>query len=467
MDEDSLERKRTLESELSETPFLLATNGLGDCFFRIPGDIYFLSPQLEMYFDENPNGWLLVAKYDDYVEQLEELDVKYQIRVSLKEQERDGHVSLPRPWNRRGSKWNPYVRGYNGFDPECSAEGLAFALKHPNPEKAAYIWNGILLPNKSRIAGVVEKSTRWDFTGIFESKTTMSRMGKLVCESAWLPDQYGSFVKPSELSLDDLPDDFRKDNDLANSLGMRTANVSIQDLLGRDDISDSDKRKLEFMKELDDEDCKFVEENIGLIREMREMKEQDVEQQIPGDYPPDLEDRFNRSGSSSGTGARVDGDFPESNPEDRHIDTEMDIGNPLDADERSEIRASRKWKVKNPKTRRFLYGQYMGHCQICDETFRKRDDDNYFEAVHFLRRTKGSWLDHPRNAICLCANHSKQFQFGELMTSNQSILDQIRMSEEGRGHDIFVELCWVPQTISFSADHIFELKAALEITESL
>ena len=53
----------------------------------------------------------------------------------------------------------------------------------------------------------------------------MSHVGRLVRKYCWLPDANGNFVKPSELSLEDLPDDFRKDADLAIALGMDTKQI--------------------------------------------------------------------------------------------------------------------------------------------------------------------------------------------------------------------------------------------------
>jgi hypothetical protein len=37
----------------------------------------------------------------------------------------------------------------------------------------------------------------------------------------WLPDKNGNFHLPAELSLDDLPEDFFKDEELAKKLGMK------------------------------------------------------------------------------------------------------------------------------------------------------------------------------------------------------------------------------------------------------
>jgi hypothetical protein len=48
-----------------------------------------------------------------------------------------------------------------------------------------------------------------------------SKFGHLLIDKAWLLSSDDGFVKPSELSLDDLPDSFIRDEKLADQLGMK------------------------------------------------------------------------------------------------------------------------------------------------------------------------------------------------------------------------------------------------------
>lgn len=298
----SIERRNKLVSELNETPFLSAENSFGNSAYCKPRQVYFRVSDLESYFKGNPEGYFLLSKYDDFEEQLAQLDINYDIRVSNKGNERYGYVTLSSPWGDRGSKYDPYVRGKYGFDPNCAVDGLDFALKNPDATKSAYIWNEILIPNKNCISGVVEKSTRWDFTRIFESNQEVSKMGALVREQAWLPDGSGNFVKPSELSLKDLPDGFRKDKDLADALGMKVSETSIQDLLRRDDIAEDVKQTLELAKEFTVEDLELLEllkKYPNLIDQLRKKDRENIEILDIEEIPAKLRERFEQPITSS------------------------------------------------------------------------------------------------------------------------------------------------------------------------
>ena len=99
-----------------------------------------------------------------------------------------------------------HERGLHGFDPDFDIEGLGHALAHPTLEKAEFLWR-LLLQYESSVRGEVEKSTRQNWDG---SRVTreLSTAGELLVKSEWLPDRDGSFRRPSELTLDDLPDGF-------------------------------------------------------------------------------------------------------------------------------------------------------------------------------------------------------------------------------------------------------------------
>jgi hypothetical protein len=49
---------------------------------------------------------------------------------------------------------------------------------------------------------------------------------------------------------------------------------------------------------------------------------------------------------------------------------------------------------------------YTGHCQICDFTFLKKDNEPYFE-VHHLEPSMGH---HPKNVVVVCGNCHNQFE---------------------------------------------------------
>ena len=227
------DKKRTgFIDYLKRVPFLLATNVLATnvedvAEFCCPEEmIYFRSPELEMYFKGNPNVWFLVSGYEDYAEDFKEIGVTSQVRNTHIDPDNQGTITLPRRCpDSYGSKSDPYRRGLAGFDPNCEIDGLELALKHPKVERAKFIWECLLRPNW--ISGDVESCTRKSFVRNEDEDDKdykdhqVSKMGKLVREKPWLPNNEGGFAVPSEITLDELPDGFIKDKQLADKLGMK------------------------------------------------------------------------------------------------------------------------------------------------------------------------------------------------------------------------------------------------------
>lgn len=154
-----------------------------------------------------------------------------------------------------------YQRGLNGFDPNCEIDGLEFALtNNPSYGKALFVWNELLLPNVQHIYGEVEKATNQKFTNAQSPIKQASRMGRIARDNQWIPDKFGNFHKPSQLSSDDLNDDFYKFTKLANSLGLKPAETSqkLAKILSK-----------EFKKEIKVEDLEFIMANLDKMPEFR------------------------------------------------------------------------------------------------------------------------------------------------------------------------------------------------------
>jgi hypothetical protein len=116
-------------------------------------------------------------------------------------------------------------RGLDGFDPDAGIDGLDFALSHPNHARSEFAWNVLLAPNRRLVAGVVERSVLQSF-----SESTREETGSAIAvtaeREAWLPGRDGSFHRPAELSLDDLPPTYTGDEGLAQALHMLRPVVS-------------------------------------------------------------------------------------------------------------------------------------------------------------------------------------------------------------------------------------------------
>jgi hypothetical protein len=112
-----------------------------------------------------------------------------------------------------------HERGVEGFDPAAEIDGLEFALSHPSHARVEYVWNVLLVPNARLVAGVVETSHRESFVDS-QHTDAMSTVGVAATEAAWLPGPDGTWRRPAEIRLDQLPSTFARDETLARLLGM-------------------------------------------------------------------------------------------------------------------------------------------------------------------------------------------------------------------------------------------------------
>lgn len=87
------------------------------------------------------------------------------------------------------------------------------------------VWNRIAVPNKDCIIGTILRSSRQDFADTAakheERRDVISEnFGKPLKEMNWLPTSSGTFERPSSVTLDQLPEGFVQDKELASLLGL-------------------------------------------------------------------------------------------------------------------------------------------------------------------------------------------------------------------------------------------------------
>lgn len=466
------EKRTRLIKELKSTEILLAQNSEGKFTFKKPGSIYFGTEDLKAYFYGNPEAWLLAEEsieiYQSDHDILDELGVAEQVRIKHRSPESHWSVNIT---SSRGS----HVRGLQGFDPDCSIEGLEYAVARPTLVRAQYIWHNLLLPHKNWIYGVVQRSTRQDYSWSSREEQP-SRMGSVVRNNAWLPDRNGYWCRPNELTLDDLPDGFEHDEELAEQLGMRAlppvSDPEVVDefdaLLSQRGVQEDFKQVLsEALARNDPDELKefaSMWENFRRERHEQQITENQAPQQDELiDYALSADDAFNRPGKTS-----ID-DYESSNHFVRDADQRRErkkqqVKAAKDQEPSKETRftlvKSRRWEGKDEYTRTFLHEEYGGKCQICGHTFaRRRDGSPYFEAVYIVPYTKGRWLDDPANTLCLCANHVAQFLHGAV---ESDFVEQVMSFQNGLDHRVDIRLCGRNETIRFTARHIIDLQAIIE-----
>ncbi len=213
------DRERLLE-RLGQTAFLVGENAAtGEPRLLPPPRLYQRSKELETYFEGNPDVWFARDTYGPWLVQLRDMGVRQHVQLTARPPGPTGHVTVAVDFGRN-------ERGMEGFDPAAELDGLEFALRHPSHALAEYVWNRLLSPNRPLIAGVVERSVLMSFADA-SRETVRSAIGVAAQDAAWLPHPDGTFRRPAELSVDELPPAFTRDEQLAQALGMPQPVVSL------------------------------------------------------------------------------------------------------------------------------------------------------------------------------------------------------------------------------------------------
>ena len=465
---DSREKKERLRTALSSSRFVLAEKPYErERVFLQPDQVYFESDELREYFEGNVS-FSCVSTDHQYAEMLEDLGVAERIRIETNTQPGSSNdVDLERYYNNSisPSRWI-YRRGVGGFDPDIEVDGLDKALHSLSSEKGRIIWNEIAVPYRQCIRGVVRESSTWDFSttaGYFDEKEETSQFGKLLKENAWLPDKNGNMLKPSELFLDDLPDSFVRDEELASRLGMKKdAVVKLAEEAG---IS---KEALDFAKEYDNS-----EEFRDVIKNYRD-KRSKSEGLDNTPFGEALAKAFSETGKSpidSNTG----GGGSSHNPERRRQKTRQDIAEAISSENSgggsSTLTLRKKWKSKNDSVRTSFIEWYGGRCQICGSTFIQRNGEPYFEGLYLVSRIEADWVDREGNVLCLCAEHSAMFQFGTKKVDEDVVQQVLRLTtlEEAGNSDLAVRmtLCGNPVEIKYADKHLIDLQEMIRVSKDV
>ena len=198
---------------MQQTAFLVGENAAtGEHRLMVPAGLYQRTKYLEIYFDGNPDAWFADDAYGPWLAQLRGMGVRENVEIRARTTDQLGYVVIADEFAR-------HERGVGGFDPGAGIDGLDFALSHPDHARSEYVWNSLLAPNRHLVAGVVEKSVRDEFTDS-SREHTRSAIGLAAAGAAWLPGPDGTFHRPAELQIEDLPPTYKRDEALAKALGM-------------------------------------------------------------------------------------------------------------------------------------------------------------------------------------------------------------------------------------------------------
>ena len=190
--------------------FLRASNSLRT-EYKSSKDIYKNTPELHLYFQDNPEAWFICDDYpDEFLSLFHELGINERPKVTKRNADNNGFVKISE-LNRN------HRRGLDGFDPDINVDGLKNAITNRTIHKSEFIWNTIAIQYSACIRGIVEKSSRRTYQNS-KKEAQISDFGRLLIDTEWLPSPNGGFSKPGPLCLNDLPVEFEKDTPRAKSL---------------------------------------------------------------------------------------------------------------------------------------------------------------------------------------------------------------------------------------------------------
>ena len=206
-------RHKEMIRALKDTKWVLGRNAAsGEQHYNEPTSLFFPSPKLRLFFEGNDEVWFL-AEHDKGID-WPTLGLRDQPIVHCRglEGARCEYVTLH--W-----EWGWHKRGWDGFDPETSIDGLQHALKTITPEKAAYIWNELLPPLIRFLHGRYQTATHknYDNASTYEED---SRLCKTLKAHAWIPVGDADFMRPDQCTVADMAGGLRRNDDLAQVLGM-------------------------------------------------------------------------------------------------------------------------------------------------------------------------------------------------------------------------------------------------------
>lgn len=221
--EDSQENRDRLKAALEETPFLLSINNVtGEYAYRKPVEIYFRTSELETYFQNYNEAWFIeenngvdLWKHLGVVDKPRFIKFKPDMSYQQKEDLRGfcGHT-------KDISVYDNTLDGLNNFFEQLIKVNETELQK----KLAILLWNYLL----NNFRGISDWKKDEYFRGEYEWFYYTNRYAsfdahwlKLIREKPWLPSPDGRIVRPGEISFDQLPPEFKRDEYLIKKIGFK------------------------------------------------------------------------------------------------------------------------------------------------------------------------------------------------------------------------------------------------------
>lgn len=372
------------------------------------------------------------------------------------------------------------------IDEDWVIPDLEFMLRQSSEALSFLIWETLRTSNERVL------KARYRPNQQYEIQEQPSTLVLLLRENSWVPQITGDFVRPSAASKALLPKGFVVDERegwiRAMWLGEDENQRSLQQI-----YKESSARQLGFSDEqalqdaqwfaaIGPEERQYLKEQVERKRQRAQKGEQSQKdnQDRALDFVQALAEAFNRPGRIMG---QDDEDFDYDDDSGQQVrDPERrsgklaegyrrEISKEPSPKDRRRLTERAMLEGPNEQVRTSLSEWYSGKCQICSETWPKRDGDRYFAAAYLVERRHARWLDDPGNAICLCAKHFAQWRHAAIEMP-LSIPDQIRslkLRREGGNGDLSIDFVLLGADVSITYDerHFLALRTLLEVTAEL
>lgn len=323
-------------------------------------------------------------------------------------------------------------RNTSPINRDYEIEGLADLLKNPTLELSRLVWRTMAaLPNDgSHLEAIYQRNIRAGF------RKAASSLIHVLRSAAWVPQENGSFVRPSKASPDSLPEGFPFDSGQQWLKAVKWGEDAVKP-------SEQQRQKETSARELGFSDLSALERALRLVSiitpEEQERiltdRERNAAHEFPDQSPANPERRASRVGEMAA-------DAPERRTEKRL--KSVSVG-------REDVKA---------EAEQYLLQQYVTDdelfCQVCKKPmpFKLDNGSAYFERVEFLSDLKKR---HLQNYLALCPNHAAMFQYAN---NNKNLRE---MFLELTGNELKVVLAQEDTTIYFTETHIADLKKVIEV----
>ncbi|MBW1739126.1 MAG: hypothetical protein JRJ69_16725 [Deltaproteobacteria bacterium] len=457
MASDSEAGKKKVLRAAKNAPFLKSVNQNGKQAFKRPDEIYFANVELKDYFSGCGDIWFLdeAAGEDQWK------------AFGVEDKPRFKKISIDLSWEEkeRLREGQGLTQDIEIIDYDLDGlENFLVRFKRNDTQltkHSLFLWNVLLSHLKEGHHYSFYKGEYKWFYYRERSAQFNARWKKQIVSHAWLPKAGDiRLYKPHEVSLEELPKSFVRDEKLRDILGME------QDEIKKIEVKTGGK----FIPKEEYEEYKKWKKERAKAEEAKDS--QNSEREIDKIcYKDELQKSFNRPGETELQEQAIDTGkvkAPDRRREKSYEEHKKRLDHEPKPNERRKETMRTILEGPDEQVREYLSQFYDGKCQICGKTFPERNGKPFFIANYIVPKKLARFIDTPANALCLCADHFAKWQHGAIEA--EGIIGQIENfkteSEGGNCKPVLrIILCGEECEIKFIEKHLLDLQELLRASE--